>query len=261
MKNEKDIPLLDCFYEDVQFLTADKCVKAETKQAYHDKVLPNQVKTAVLFWGYESKNIPNIMKDCELIVDDVAWQSYLWKKKILFVMLRIGAPTAAASIEELRIYGIENFIAAGTAGCIEKNFDESKVVVVTRAIRDEGTSYHYLPASTFVDLDKKFADNISKFLNDKGVKNVQGTTWTTDGFYRETKKRIQKRIEQGALGVEMECAALTAATKFHKVNFGQFIWFSDKVDGGDWSWLDTHEERKSLKEKMLLLALDFAETL
>lgn len=257
---KKEIPLLDNFFEDSSFLTPEKCVKPEISQSYYDKVSSLGVSTAVLSWGYKEEKFKSIIKDCELIVDDVAWKSFLWKKKVLFILLRVGAPIASASIEEIKIYGIKNFIAAGTSGCIDKNFDESKTLVVTRAIRDEGTSYHYLPASLYVDLDKNLADKISEYLNDKGIDNIQGTTWTTDAFYRETKQRIKKRTQQGAISVEMECAALAATAKFYNLNFGQFIWFSDKVDG-DWGWLGESEKRTSKKEKLLLLALEFAQTL
>ena len=259
--DKKEIPLLDNFYLDMPILTAEKFVKTEIKEKYFDKVTSYKVTTVVLCWEYRETRLEHILKDCELIIDDVAWKSFLWKKKVLFVMLRIGAPTASACIEELKIYGIKNFIAAGTAGYINKNIDEKTTVVITRAIRDEGTSYHYLPPSLYVDLDKELADLLSDYLTLNGVKNIQGTTWTTDAFYRETKNRTAKRIKQGASGVEMEAAALAATAKFHNLKFGQFVWFTDKADGADWRFIADSEHRASTKEKMLLLALNFANEL
>lgn len=254
---KKDIPLLDDFYNDTAFLTPEKAMDAKVKQDYLTIVEKYNVTSAVLFWGHKPEKVQNIINECELIVDDIPWRSYLWKKSVLLVMLRIGAPIAAGCIEDFKYLGIKTFIAAGTSGCIVKDFDDSNVVVVNRAIRDEGTSYHYLKPSLYVDLDQDIANKLSTFLHEKGVKNVQGTTWTTDAFYRETQKRIEKRVTQGALGVEMECSALAATAKYYNLNFGQFIWFSDKVEAGDWSHLKTKEHRATVKEKLLHLALEF----
>jgi len=255
---EKTTPLLDEFYDDVPYLTPEKCVRDEVKKNYADKVVSQGISTAVLFWtSRELLTIPNIINECEPLVDDAHWKTFLYKNKVVFVVLRIGAPVAAALIEELRIFGIRNFIALGRAGCIDKDFDETQVVVVNRAIRDEGTSLHYLPPSVYVDLDKELADKISEHLKGKGIKTIQGTTWTTDAFYRETSKRIAKRISQGAISVEMESAALAAVAKFYGLKFGQFVWFSDKVCDKDWSWIGDATKR----EGFVLTALEFANTL
>jgi len=255
---KKITPLLDEFYDDTPYLTPERCVRDDIKKIYTQKVVSKGITTAVLFWtSRELLSIPNIISECEPLVDDAHWKTFLYKEKIVLVVLRIGAPAAAAAIEELRIFGIKNYFALGRAGCIDKDFDTSKIVVVSRAIRDEGTSLHYLPASIYVDLDKEFANKIYAHLHDKGLKVVKGTTWTTDAFYRETSKRIAKRISQGAISVEMECAALAAVAKFYNLKFGQFVWFSDTVCDNDWKWICD----KTKREALVFTALGFAMTL
>jgi len=260
-----DIPILDGFYDCEPFLTPEKAIGQKQGKEYAvAKIIQEQgIKTVVLNWlpPHKLHLAESILSKCKHIMQSTLGEMYLHNDKVLLLFLPIGAPNAAASVEELRWMGITNFIAMGSAGCIDERFDESKILVVDRAIRDEGTSYHYIPPATYIEPDKDLTRQLCDFLKTKDIKFERGTTWTTDAFYRETKSRIAKRKSQGAIAVEMESSALAAVCKFHNLKFCQFLYFSDIVKQDNWSWRGTRESRHEIRAQLIELALEFAKTL
>lgn len=85
-------------------------------------------------------------------------------------------------------------------------------IVIDRALRDEGTSYHYLPPSEYAEADPRLLAFVSGALAALTVPVYQGATWTTDAPFRETEAVIADRCARGILAVEMEAAALYALT-------------------------------------------------
>jgi uridine phosphorylase len=86
-------------------------------------------------------------------------------------------------------------------------------VVIDRALRDEGTSYHYLPASEYSDGDVNLTELARAALSTAGMSVRVGASWTTDAPFRETEEAIAKALRGGILAVEMEAAALYAFAK------------------------------------------------
>jgi purine-nucleoside phosphorylase len=82
--------------------------------------------------------------------------------------------------------------------------------VIDRALRDEGTSYHYALPSEYSEADPELIATATRALKAKGVKSVTGTSWTTDAPFRETQEAIAAARSKGILAVEMEAAALYA---------------------------------------------------
>jgi uridine phosphorylase len=80
--------------------------------------------------------------------------------------------------------------------------------VIDRALRDEGTSYHYAPPSEFAEADPGILAAASAALNAAGLPAHVGASWTTDAPFRETEQAIQAARSRGILAVEMEAAAL-----------------------------------------------------
>lgn len=124
----------------------------------------------------------------------------------------VGAPFAVLVAEQLFASGCRLLISVTSAGQLTDNGPTPHFVLIDRALRDEGTSYHYLPASTFAEapdpeLLSRVEDALSQ-LSDVAV--LRGATWTTDAPYRETEAAISSAREAGALAVEMEAAALYA---------------------------------------------------
>ena len=109
------------------------------------------------------------------------------------------------------------------------------VVVPTAAVRDEGTSYHYLPASREVEPTQEGAQGIVKeVLSRATIPFLEGKTWTTDALYRETRSKVDRRIAEGCVTVEMEAAALLAVAAFRGVELGYLLAAADTLAGDAW---------------------------
>ena len=162
-------------------------------------------------------------------------------------------PAKAALMEELISIGISRFVCIGSAGLISKEFDQNKMLVVTEAIRDEGTSYHYLPAGEAAYTSPLLREQLKDSLARQGVDFAEGKVWTTDAFYRETPSRVARRLAEGAIAVEMECAALCAVAQRRGVEFAQALFFSDSLLSEVWSGFSRDYPEKRLKALDLLL--------
>ncbi|MET0190330.1 MAG: purine-nucleoside phosphorylase, partial [Pseudonocardia sediminis] len=117
------------------------------------------------------------------------------------------------------------------------------------ALRDEGTSFHYLPAGRVVDADPAGVDALSTVLGREGVPYVVGRSWTTDAVFRETPERVRRRREEGCAVVEMEAAALVAVARFTGVRFAQLLLAADSLAGPEWEhrgWTTAKEARAGM---------------
>lgn len=169
-------------------------------------------------------------------------------RPLAVVQAAVGAPLAAGWLDELIAEGFRVFVAAGGAGALVPELTLGHVVVPTAAIRDEGTSYHYLPPSREVEPSADAVRAIIATLERHAVPFVTGKTWTTDGYYRETRGKVERRVAEGCLTVEMEAAALFAVALFRGVTFGQVLYSGDDLSGEAWDprgW-DTHAEGRQL---------------
>lgn len=168
----------------------------------------------------------------------------------------VGAPMAAGMLEAAIASGGRYFVACGGAGAIAPGLALGHVVVPSAAVRDEGTSYHYLEPARDVELDSGVVDLLVDVLVEHDVPHHVAKTWTTDAPYRETPARIRRRREEGCVTVEMETAALAAVARFRGVSFGQYLYAGDDVSGEAWDhrgW-NTHSSRRDL----FLLAIEAA---
>ena len=167
----------------------------------------------------------------------------------------VGAPYAAGMLEELIATGCRKFIACGGAGVLDRKIAVGHIIVPQFALRDEGTSYHYLPASRFIKMNSKAFIAITNTLTKNKFPYFISKTWTTDGPYRETASKIKARRKEGCLTVEMEAAAMFAVAQFRKVIFGQILYGGDDVSGVEW---DTRKwySRRSVREQLFWLAAE-----
>jgi uridine phosphorylase len=146
----------------------------------------------------------------------------------------VGAALAAAWLEELIALGCRAFVAVGGAGVLVPDVALGHVIVPTSAVRDEGTSYHYQPASREVGPTGDALAAILATLIGHAIPHVEGKTWTTDGLYRETRDKVRRRVAEGCLTVEMEAAAFFAVARFRGVSFGQMLYAGDDLSGETW---------------------------
>lgn len=182
--------------------------------------------------------------------------NYEYKGKIILIAHGwVGAPIAAGVLEILIAHGVKKVIACGGCGILDEQIPMGNILLPESAIRDEGTSYHYIPASREIKLNEKVINNIEKLFVKEGIDYQKCKTWTTDAFFRETQKKLEMRKAEGCLTVEMECSALAAVSEFRGINFGQLLYSGDNVS------INNYDEREwwkdiSVREKLFLLSLD-----
>src|SRR5206468_1843151 len=125
----------------------------------------------------------------------------------------------------------------------------------TSAVRDEGTSYHYLPPAREVAAHPAGVAALAATLERRGVPYALGKTWTTDAPYRETPNKIAARRAEGCLAVEMESAALMAAAEFRGVVLGQALYGGDDLSGAEWDQRDWRS-RQAIRENLFWLCAE-----
>jgi len=175
-------------------------------------------------------------------------------EQVAIVSPGVGAPAAVTSLEVMIALGATKIIGCGGAGIVRPGFDVGHVIVPTGAVRDEGTSYHYAPADAAVGPHPRALAAIDDVLTAAGVPHDRGLTWTTDAFFRETPSKVARRREQGCITVEMEAAAMFAASAFRGVVYGQLLYAGDDVSANAWDhrhW----DKQQSAREHLLDLAL------
>jgi uridine phosphorylase len=165
----------------------------------------------------------------------------------------MGSPLAAFLLEEMIALGGRKFIACGGAGVLDKTIAMGHLLVPIAAIRDEGTSYHYLPPAREVEPTPAALAAIETVLKQRKVDYLLTKTWTTDGFFRETKGKMALRKAEGCLAVEMEAAAMFAIARFRNVEFGQILYSGDTIDGDEHDGRNWHKNR-DVRELLVELA-------
>lgn len=177
-------------------------------------------------------------------------------KEIAFFVSRVGAPACTVAYEEVMAMGLDKLIMCGTCGVLDRNIEDLDIIIPNAAIRDEGTSYHYLKSSRKIEVNEKYKDEFKKILEEHNYSYVEGKVWTTDAPYRETRDKVLKRKEEGCICVDMECASMFSVAKFRNKDLFQFFYAADNLDNAEWDKRSLgNEDRLSEKERVLLLAL------
>jgi len=167
----------------------------------------------------------------------------------------IGAPMAVFVLEELIALGARTVVACGGAGVLDRDIAVGQLLIPTSAVRDEGTSFHYVAPSREIAQDPGMVAAIAATLDRHGVGYRLGKTWTTDAIYRETRARVARRQAEGCAMVEMEASALFAVGAFRGVPVGQILYGGDDVSGlGDWDPRDW--DKHTIRERLFWLAAE-----
>ncbi|KFZ27617.1 MAG: Aminodeoxyfutalosine nucleosidase [Candidatus Izimaplasma bacterium HR2] len=249
---ENNIPIIE-----TRGLDEKGIITAEMLLSEYEK-LPKHITVAVML--FDKSPSEKILKHCKLLFNFVGASfiipQYIYKDSIVVSYAPLGSAAAAGLLEELLTFGIKKVIACGSSGLVG-DFDPSNFLLVNKAIRDEGLSYHYLEPSTYVETSEELNNLISIELDKMNLKYQEGITWTTDAFYRETKTRVEIRKKEGAIAVEMECAGLAAVAKYRNIQFSQLLYFSDIVKQDAWSGF--LEERPNIKQKINEVVISIAQ--
>lgn len=176
-------------------------------------------------------------------------------EKLAILQAAVGAPLAAGQIEELTVLGCEKYIACGSCGVLQQEIAIGHLIIPVAAVRDEGTSYHYVTPSREIAASAYAVERIAEVMERYSVPYVKAKTWTTDAFYRETPAKIKRRKQEGCVTVEMEASAYMAAAAYNGVVFGQILYAGDDLGGEVWDSRD-FGKRTDIRERVLRIALD-----
>lgn len=143
--------------------------------------------------------------------------------------LGVGAPAAIATLEELIALGVHDILVVGTGGSLQPTLPIGSVILPTGAIREEGTSFHYVPAGVELGPDPTLAQALAEEVVTLGGVGAFGPVWTTDAPYREMRSKAQAYSAMGVLAVEMEASALFALARFRGVRLALIMTVSDEL--------------------------------
>ena len=168
----------------------------------------------------------------------------------------LGGPATVGILEEVWVKGAEKVLFFGTCGGLDPDLPAGHLIVPTAAYRDEGTSFHYLPASDYVEIPT--ADRLAAIFDELALPYVKTKTWTTDAIYRETPGKVAERRAEGCGAVEMECASVMAAGQFRGKEVYQFLYTADSLAGSQWERGLLGQTPASEYERYLSVALETA---
>lgn len=145
-----------------------------------------------------------------------------------------GAPIVAELAEELAVMGFRKMILMTWGGALQPDLDPGDIVVCNRAIRDDGTSHHYLPPGKFVDADTALVAELVRAIQSRGADPTIGTTWTTDAPYRETRKEVKQYQSEGVKVVEMESSGLFTIGQVRGIQATSVVVVMDSLATLEW---------------------------
>lgn len=175
---------------------------------------------------------------------------------ICAVQAVVASGSIAMMTEMLYGAGVEVIVCCGGCGVLD-DIPEGAVILPVRALRDEGASYKYLPPTRFIELHAGPIESFRNVLARHGVPYIECATWSTDGFYRETKEMVAYRREEGCKAVEMECATMAAIAQFRGKVFGQLLYSGDILIGDAEDYDDRDwNNNVSARERLFDLALE-----
>ena len=172
--------------------------------------------------------------------------------QMCFAYLPMGAPAASSILEELMALGVEKAIFFGGVGALKPDIRRWQVILPDRAVRDEGTSYHYQEPSVFAHPSGRLLRALEKTLTEMGVPYVRGAVWTTDAPYRETRRKRELFTGLGAICVDMEAAALFSVASFRRKEIAGLFYAGDLVAD---RWDPRHERELDKKRKEVVKVL------
>jgi uridine phosphorylase len=179
-------------------------------------------------------------------------------KEIGAIRLFVGAPAAAMALEEVIACGAKTIFEVGFSGGLQPFLQAGSIVVIAEAIRDEGTSQHYLPSKEKTVPSERLRSRLVDQLDEEKVGHFVGSVWSTDGVYRETRSKFRKFRKAGVLCVDMETSAVFAVAKYRNVEAASAQVISDIVTENEWQ---PHFRHQSVRENAEVLLRAVLKTL
>ena len=145
------------------------------------------------------------------------------------ITLSIGAPAAVAACEEMMPLGLTHLLVVAASGGLQPSLPIGSAIVPERAIREEGTSHHYLPPDVPARADPELLDQLEAACRTEGLNPPRGLHWTTDAIYREHREKIARFQELGVTSVDMEISALYALAAYRGFKCASVVVISDEL--------------------------------
>jgi len=168
----------------------------------------------------------------------------------------IGAPAAAFTLEEAIACEAKTIFEVGVSGALQTFLQPGDIVVVTEAIRDEGTSHHYLPPEVKAEASAWLRDKLIEHLMDGKIRHFVGPVWSTDGVYRETRGKFRRFRDSGVLAVDMETSAIFAVAQYRNVEVASAQVISDVLTENGWLQAFAHQSVRENTEVLLKAVLE-----
>ena len=156
--------------------------------------------------------------NCWACYHSVLYTFHLDNQEVGIIPCIVGSPYAVLVAEQLFVSGCKLLISVTSAGIISQPDNSKRFALITSAIRDEGTSYHYLPPEKPALINQHLIEILSSEEENSDCLYFNGTSWTTDAPFRETPSAIQEMKKRNITCVEMEAAALYALSEVKKYN-------------------------------------------
>ena len=184
-------------------------------------------------------------------------------RRIALFMSGTGASAAVNEYEELFALGIESIVVFGTCGVLDSSIKDCVILLPTLAYRDEGTSFHYAQASQTIAVNVNTHTQMKQFFQTHAIAYREAKIWTTDGFYRETRNKVERMKAAGYTCVDMECSALAALAQFRRKRIAQFFYSADNLDQKQWDKrslgnAENIEVKKNIVDIAMQLSLQLA---
>jgi uridine phosphorylase len=229
-------PIYPDKYKLSAILTAEKMIEFRRKQGGMGNFSAPETIILCLYKGvmkyfplkYSSKRVAGFLGDLYLLKKTGG-------KVAVFGNFGIGAPVVANLAEEMIAWGAKHLVILSLAGGLQPDLQPGNIVIVDRAIRDEGTSYHYLPAEKYINASSNFVKELSSAFEKKNLIHSIGGTWSTDAPYRESREEAFQYQNEGIMAVDMESAGLFAVGQVRGVETTSVFVIGDSLAKPRWS--------------------------
>ncbi len=229
-------PILAEKYKLRPLLNAEQMIEFRRKEAGFADLRPPASALICLYkgvfsrfgWKYPSRRVPGFLGDVYLPRAGAGRVAVLGG-------FGIGAPAITGIAEEMMAWGSTRLVILSLAGGLQPDLRPGSIVVCDRALRDEGTSYHYLPPARDVAASPRLVAALLDSLEKNGLHPSRGATWSTDAPYRETKEEADLFQKEGIKTVDMESAGVFAAAQARQREAASIFVVGDSLAGPTWS--------------------------
>ncbi|MFW9779267.1 MAG: nucleoside phosphorylase [Candidatus Heimdallarchaeota archaeon] len=243
----------------MEFFDSDTRTYIQPEVSYYQAAQP--LPSRLIFSPFILSNFPNTLRKLKVKELPRIFQGtrlYRMGDNVVYFQGTMGAPATVMFLETLIALGIREVIFLGFAGGIEHTSIGDRLLV-TEAIRLEGTSYHYLPSTSLSKPSKPLHDQIRVFFSKRHCAISEGKICSTDAPFRETFTLIDELRPKGVLAIDMEVAAVFAVAQFRTINSASLVIISDELREGKWSRINSDAFTRSYISSFELLLEFFSD--